>query len=48
MLLEVLLILLLAGAAVATLLSFFIWKEKPNSQSSRYTNFDSDNPQRDL
>lgn len=48
MLLEVLLILLLAGAAGATMLSFFIWKEKPNSQSSRYNNFDSDNPQRDL
>lgn len=48
MLLEVLLILLLAGAAGITLLSFFIWKEKPNSQSSRYTNLDTDNPQRDL
>jgi hypothetical protein len=48
MLLEVLLILLLVGAAAATILSFFIWKEKPNSQSSRYTNFDTDNPQRDL
>lgn len=48
MLLEVLLILLLIGAAGATILSFFFWKEKPSVQPSPYTNLDTDNPQRDL
>ena len=48
MLLEVLLILLLVGAAGATVLSFFLWKEKPSSPQSPFTKHDSDNPQRDI
>lgn len=48
MLLEVLLILLLVGAAAATVLSFFVWKEKPATPPSPYAKHDSDNPQRDI
>jgi hypothetical protein len=48
MLLEVLLILLLVGAAAATILSFFIWKEKPQSPKVWNSTHDSDNPQRDI